>query len=536
MTIEPSTPLSDVDHVPGGAEPVSGRQLQRLAMSGSLWTAVHAVTSVPVAFVANAVVARSLGVDDYGSLALLVIVFGLATQVANGGFSDSLLRSGAEAEAHGDTATTDALLRRSLGFHVVVELPVLWLVALVVARDEPLVVVVALLLSSAMACVFGGASLFLTLANRGASAARLAMATNLVVQVAVAATAVATAEPVAVLAARFLAGAALVPLSVLAVPRARRPALFGLRLPRRMPSGFWRFAAQSFAVGLIGLLVFSRSEVILLGWFGTPEAVGLFALAFGLSIQLTAPVDAMLNPMAPAITGVVSAHPELAGRAFLRAARFSSLVCALITGALLPAVFFAIPWIYGEEFGDAALLLLPLAVASCLQSMGQTATAFAFARQQGGRLLRVSVVALAVNVATGVPLVIGLGVWGAVVANVAGQLAAVVLLARGELRLQGLTWWTYLSTTRIWLVSLVTGAATVLGVGAVEGRLGGPGACVVAGLLGGALVVVVGRLVSAGLDADDVEAMVEACPRRARPVARTVAGLFLRRTGGAAHA
>jgi O-antigen/teichoic acid export membrane protein len=318
-----------------------------------------------------------------------------------------------------------------------------------------------------------------------------------------------------------------VPAGFLAVPRGRRRALLTPWLPRHMAPGFWKFAAQSFLVGLIGLLVFSRSEVILLGWLKSSKDVGLFALAFGLSIQITAPVDAMLNPMRPAITGVVSSHPELAGRAFLRASRFSSVLCALITGVLIPMVFFAVPLVYGEDFRQTAGLLLPLAIVSCIQSMGQTVTAFAFARQQGGRLLRVNVVALVINLACGVAFILAFGVWGAVLANVVAQLASVLILAFGELRIQGLTWGTYLGTIRIWLVSLLTGALTILVTAWLVADRSQAAACAISGLVGLALVLGGGRIVSAGLNAADVEAMVDACPRRTRPAVRLLMQVFV---------
>lgn len=528
LTTANTSKVGDLDTPPDeSVQPVTAQQLQQLAMRGSIWTAVHAVTAVPVAFVANAIVARSLGVADYGSLALLTIAFGIAVQVANAGFSESLVREGAAVEARGDKARTDSLLSRSLGFHVLVEFPVLSAVSVYLAKDESSLVLAALLVSSAMTCVFGGAALFTTLANRSAASAKLAMVGNVVVQLSVATVAVLTASPIAVVAARMLAGALMVPLMFLAVPRDRRRALLTLRLPKGMPSGFWKFSGQSFLAGLIGLLVFSRSEILLLGWLSTPEATGLFALAFGLSIQITAPVDAMLNPMSPAVTGIMSTRPDLARRTLLRATRFSSMLCALIIGVLMPVVFFAVPWVYGTDFATAASLLIPLVVISCIQSMGQVATSFAIARQHGARLLRVNTVALAVNVAAGVPLILWAGLWGAVAANIAGQLASVLLLMAGELRLQGIRWLLYVATIRIWFLGSLTGLGTVGLVSWVLGTTDDYLQCAAAGVVGFAALVVVGRITRSGLEGGDRDAMIEACPWRTRRLARHVTALFV---------
>jgi peptidoglycan biosynthesis protein MviN/MurJ (putative lipid II flippase) len=161
--------------------------------------------------------------------------------------------------------------------------------------------------------------------------------------------------------------------------------------------------------------------------------------------------------------------------------------------------------------------------------MGQTVTAFAFARQQGGRLLRVNVAALVINVIAGIVLIFAFGVWGAVLANVVGQLAAVLLLAFGELRIQRLTWWAYLGTIRIWLISLVTGGLAILATSWLVADRSQIAACIVSGLVGLALVVVLGRVFSAGLNDADARAMVEASPRRAQPAIRAVMRLFVHR-------
>ena len=56
---------------PEPPSPLTAGELQRRAVAGSTWTAVHTVVSLPIAFVANAIVARSLGVSSYGHLAFL---------------------------------------------------------------------------------------------------------------------------------------------------------------------------------------------------------------------------------------------------------------------------------------------------------------------------------------------------------------------------------------------------------------------------------------------------------------------------------
>ena len=508
---------------PSDPESLSGAELQRRAVGGTLWTAVHTVTAVPLAFVANAVVARILGVEDYGAFAFLTIGFVLAIQVANGGFSAALVQWGAVAEVAGRRAETDGLLRRSLGFHLVVELPLLLAAVALLAHDAGAGMIAVLAVSSLLTCVFGGSSLALTIENRSAASAKLAMVSNVLVQLAGIGAAVAFGTPIAVFAGRMLATALAVPVQLLLLAPERRWAVMRPNLPRGMPAGFWRFAAQSFVAGLLSALVFSRSEVFLLSWLSTAEAVGLFALAFGLSYQLTAPVDAMLNPLLPAIAGVVSAHPDLVGRAFLRASRFAALLTACISAVLLPMAYFAVPLVYGEEFAPAAVLLVPLAFASCLQSLSQPVTAFVSARQQGGRLLTAHAWALVANLVVAVALIGPLGVWGAVVANVLGQSVSILVLARHELRSQALPLGDFLRAVALWPLSCVVAVAAILAATlASDGRdlLG----LVLGPVLGAVLLVAVGRVAKAGIEEDDRVSLLAAVPT----VARTPFDLFTR--------
>src|SRR6266480_2338283 len=98
-------------------EPLPAAEIQRRAISGSSWTVLHILVSLPIAFVANAIVARSLGVSSYGHLAFLTAALALAYAFANFGFSNAVIQQGSRAEAGGRRTEANELLRRSLGFH-----------------------------------------------------------------------------------------------------------------------------------------------------------------------------------------------------------------------------------------------------------------------------------------------------------------------------------------------------------------------------------------------------------------------------------
>lgn len=524
--------------VPGLADPgespatagLSGSELQQRAIGGSFWTALHTIISVPVAFLANAVVARSLGVSDYGQLAFLTMAFVMATQIANAGFSASLVQWGAAAEATGNRSRTDTLLRRSLGFHLAIELPLLCLAVFMLVGGEGPVVVAALLGASLLTCLFGGSTLAVTIENRSAAAAKLAIVSNFALQGAVALVAVILPTPEAVLSARLLAAAVLVPAHLFLLDPRRRRLVLQPKLPRAMPRGFWLFAGQSFVAGLLGALVFSRSEIFLLTWLSTSEAAGLFALAFGLSYQLTAPVDAMLNPLLPAVAGLVSAHPHLAQRALLRATRFAALLSGVITSVLLPAIYFGLPLIYGEDFSPAAAILIPLAVISCLQSVSQPVTAFIYARQRGRLLLNAHALALVANVIIALALIEPFGVWGAVVANAAGQTVALLMLVHHELKAQGLRLRVFLVATRLWWISCLSGTAAIgLGWLIATHATNEWSALVAAPAIGAVLLVAGGRWTRSGILVSDQAPLINGVPGKLRLPAAVMTRLFLTR-------
>ena len=140
----------------------------------------HTAISLPIAFVANAIVARTIGVSGYGDLAFLTAILTLGFAVANLGFSTALIQRGSRAEAAGDKAEADSLLMRSLGFHAIVEMPILIVLALVLTHGDPVWQTVAVGGAVIGSCLLGGAALSLTIENRTAAGARLAIVSNLV--------------------------------------------------------------------------------------------------------------------------------------------------------------------------------------------------------------------------------------------------------------------------------------------------------------------------------------------------------------------
>jgi O-antigen/teichoic acid export membrane protein len=501
---------------------LSPRELQRRAVGGSTWTALQTAVSLPIAFVANAIVARTIGVSGYGDLAFLTAILTLGFAVANFGFSTALIQRGSRAEAAGDKAAADSLLMRSLGFHAIVEMPILIALALVLTHGDPAwqsATVGAAVIGS---CLLGGAALSLTIENRTALGAQLVLVSNLFVQTASVLTAVLTASASAVWAVRTFGPVIGLLLALCFLGHARRRAVLSPRLPTGLGRSYWRFALASWLAGVVGLLVFSRSEIFLLQWFDKTEDLGLFALAFGVSYMITAPVDAMLHALLPAVAGILAEWPERAADTFDRATRVSSVLAGGIAAVAVPVLVFAFPFIYGESFGESAWLFVPLALVSAFQTVNNPVVAFVNGRERGGLIVKVNMAALVLNLVAGVALIPPFGAWGAVAANVVAQAVALVLLALNEpLALQHRAR-NYLRLLRSLVIGCVcAGAALAAGV-LIEGA-SSLLALVAACLVGGTLYVAGIRRSNTGLKPDERDALAAALGTRVRPY---VAGLL----------
>ena len=452
---------------PAGDDISARRQLQDGAIRGATWTAIHTVVSLPVAFLANLVVARVLGVADYGRLAFLTALMEVATGIITLGFGVALVQFGSKSHAAGRHDELRRMLSAAQGFRLLVAAPLLTLLVLVVADVEPLMMVMAVVFGILVPSAFDGATACLWIENKSAAGAKIALATALVTQLAVVVVALVVGTADSVWATRLVVAGAGVTLALFPISASYRRAVLRPRWPSGLPAGFWRFTIPFAAASVVGGLVMSRSEIFIMQWLADPAALGLFALAFGIAGHVFAPAQAFIGPLVPAISGLHEVDTDAVAPAFTRTLRAGSTVVALLMASALAALALLVPVLYGEEFTDASPLVLALGIASGLLVVGSPVAAFVSARLSAWELLRANLVALVLDVAVAVALIPVWGAWGAVVANVVGAGSRLVLLMRREISLLRLPWRT------------VARESTPVGIGAI--------ACVVAWVGAGAL-------------------------------------------------
>lgn len=489
------------------------RELQDRALRGSLWTLVSFGATLPLSIVANAVTARILGPTEYGHLAFLLAAFSIALPITEFGFGQALAQWGVSSEMKADAATTDSLLRSRNGFSLGVQLPLLWAGGLFLLRAEPGWVQAVFLMTTLVLVAGGGAQAALLIQNRTEAMAKITMLVGIAIQFGIVLAAVETEDASGVWSARLVLSALAPVFAAAILSRRLRRVAFLPRLPRGLPSGFWRFALLSWVAGASALLVYSRSEIFVLRLYDQAVELGLFAVAYGLSQQLTLPLVSLLAPLFPAGAGLTAAHPEHVREGFLRATRYFALVSGGLL-SLVPAVFLVTPIAFGEDFSRSAVLFVPLAVASTLQAAASPFTILAFARRRGGVLVGAFVGALAVDVAAAVVLVAFYGAWGAVVANILGQLTSIAVLARRELAAQGTPTKEVVHNLRPWALGVVAlGPGFAIG-GIVQATFTPLAAVVAAAIAGVAVFGVLLRVTGGILTTADAGALLGLVPRR----------------------
>jgi O-antigen/teichoic acid export membrane protein len=207
-------------------------------------------------------------------------------------------------------------------------------------------------------------------------------------------------------------------------------------------------------------------------------------------------------------------------RALVRTLRASATAVALLVASAMPALAFLVPVIYGGEYEGVPPVLIVLGIAGGLLVMAGPVRAFALARLHGRRLLWANLLSLAVGVGLTVSLVPPLGVWGAVLGNVAAACSVFGFLLADELRNLRLTWRAGAHSVLPFLLGAAACGASWLGIGA----LSWPPipSALVAAVAGLGLTVGALRLTRSGMTSDDTAAVLRSVPGRLRGPARLV--------------
>ena len=490
-------------------------QLQDRAIRGAMWTILNTAISLPVAFVVNLLLARILGIVDYGRLAFLTAFMEMATTVLSVGIGIGVLQFGAKAHASGRREAVRGLLARAQGLKLIWVAPLLSILVIAVADVPVVLLVIAVVFGIWLPASLSGASASLGIENKTATDARIQMIGNLLTQLAVVAILFTVSTSDAVWSIRLIVAGLVGALALLVISKDYRRAILRPKIPRGFPEGFWRFALPAGLASLIASLVVSRSEIFLLQAMSSPIAVGTFALAVGLSTHLFAPAQALVYPLIPAVSGLREVDEDSVHRAFIRTIRASSTVVGLLVAGALPGLTVLVPLLYGDEYAHVPAMLIVLGTTGGLAMIAVPVQAFVLSRLKGTGVLWVNVAALAVDVVLAVSLIPFMGAWGAVIAMASAGIVRLVLFLASEIRSSDSASWH--GVMRCLLPAVIGAAAAAIGWGLSQ-QLQVP--IIVAACLASAIALIllaVGlRMTRSGLTTDDAKAIAQSVPVAAR--------------------
>lgn len=494
-----------------------GRAVARDMVHGSFWTLLAAVLGLPAAFLGNLLIARSLGPVRFGLLATYGALIGVASTVLNLGISSATAQWLAETPSDVPTEEQRRILRACIGWHSLIEGPALGIAGYLLLRSSAMVIWAPAVISLVVTQCLGTAVVVLTGTARNSVAAKIGLVTSVLSQAGAITTAALTHSAQATYVATLLA-ALVGPVSAVAtLPSDFRRAFRQPILSLRLPSGFFVYALSSCGSSLVSTLVYGRSEIFVLQADGLRAVTGLFALATGLAGQLTVPMDSVMGPFLPAVTGLLARDRSRTDEVTRRSLRVAALLGAGTMAVGASAVFALLPVLYQSSFREASYPFLVLAIVSCFQSVGVPVGMLLMATRNAPVSLATNTAALAVDAAVAISLVPIVGIWGAVAANALSQLTGtgfgLVLLIR---RL-GVPSSSIVKSMAPLAIGLTATAGAFLVRMTVSGTAGGIGSVALAGAV---LVLGLRLFPSCRLTVRDQELLEAHSPRPVRAAAR----------------
>jgi O-antigen/teichoic acid export membrane protein len=445
------------------------------AVGGAIRSLLAAAVALPLTIAANVVAARILGAEEYGRYAVISALMTLVIATSNWGVSDATVQWLAQARASGNRTLALSVVRRSVGYHLLIQLPIVGLAGLIVSfwLGSPWAALALLPLGLEMFLGTGMVILTATAMNR--QSANLSLMTKLFSQVALVLGALIWRDGPAAWAASVAPTCVGPLLARRFFPRYLRLALVSPRFPRDLPSGFPGYAAAAGVTTVVGILVASRSEVLGLQALGHSADVGVFALAAGVAGQVMLPANSLGSPLVPVVTALFHRDAAAALVDVGRALRLTGLLSGLTAAALVPSAAFVIVPIYGSSFAGTEIPFACLAFVAAISGATAPLGALGFAVRQPRVLLATVCIALVVDLILVGALIPTFGLAGAVAANGAATLAAVAGVAFVARRFAYVQLKRAAADAAACVIGITAGTTSFVAVMLSSGRDGGSG-------------------------------------------------------------
>lgn len=225
---------------------------------------------------------------------------------------------------------------------------------------------------------------------------------------------------------------------------------------RQTLSDVWDFSRFSIPDGIIGKL-YSRLDLLLIGWLVSPDAAGLYEVAFKLTFPAVLLSDVLVNALFVSVSS--EDRQESALQSINDTIRYAPIISAPLLVGVAVLGDDLIRVLYRPEFQLASQLLVLLATFRLIQSFSEPLHQTLYASDQPRDTLSVSGVSLLLNIPVAVVLIQNYGAFGAVLATVIAELFRFVLLRfairKAYSRIQ-------IFHTRVWYQFLASAAMGVL--------------------------------------------------------------------------
>ena len=489
---------------------------ETLANSARVVTAT--VVNAVVSGASTVVVARALATAAFGEYSYWIFLMGLIASLSELGVNARGMNVVVRLWSGGDTGSTAAEMRRLLRFGLGRAL-VLGMATTIVFHAHP---VAAVLIAAAtmLRSLSTALSVFLVAQRRYRVLATSSVGVTVAQGIATSWVAIATHDA-ALTVGVFFAGQ----LIDVAVACAFAPwhLLFHraderVSLPRLQPRTLLAF----YVLGICQLVIFSRSETLVLHHANETIALGLFAIATTLAARATLLTDALYASLVPSLGAAANRDRDRAGRAYSTAVRFSSLVVLLTALVLGPAIVVLGPIILGASGGPVRVATAIVLGGSLLQTFVYPLTAIASVEMQRKAVALPAFFGAAFDLVAAIVLVPRYGLSGAAMASLLGALGFGLGLC-AMVRLHGPT----AQTLRAQLLRVAAMIAALI----VSGVVTRGAAPVLAGAILWSTTIVVYAACGAGrgvLIRTDLDRLKGAAPRLAIRVPAATRGLLNR--------
>lgn len=209
-----------------------------------------------------------------------------------------------------------------------------------------------------------------------------------------------------------------------------------LPAPRASLSFWWRALRASYAYALLGVIgvVYFRIDALMLTWMRGPEANGIYQAAYRLLDAVTDAPGVIVAAMFPAIARL---HRQ--SRAELRRAYLTVLTVLTLLGVpvMLALLLFADPVVrllYGAEYAPSVTVLRLLAIALFLIFVDTANTMVLYSGDELGTVLILSLGTTAANVLLNLILIPRYSYNGAAVATIASTVLSLLIFTPTVLR------------------------------------------------------------------------------------------------------